>query len=404
MDHKEGPPPEIVIIRRGGRGHDEGHNGGAWKIAYADFMTAMMALFLVMWLISASDEKTLSQVATYFNPVPLTDRTTTEKGVHDLQQGGTGKDADKQPPKSQELDGNAPPRNAFGRRSSTDEGLFSDPYDVLAKLASKASKVPLPMSGGGIRQDGDARAAGGEAFRDPFDPDFRYNSTAEDAKSRDIKPKYDPSADVGGSGQQSVADGSAGAQAKNGKSLAKQEIEAKKAELAQATEKSKTGKDDAAAKEIAIEAKQIEGELKKTIGEAGLEKLPGITVEQTAEGVLISVTDQMNFEMFAISSAEPRPELVVVMEKLAKALSSQPGSLVIRGHTDGRPFRSKTYDNWRLSTARAQIAYYMLLRGGLEQRRVERIEGHADRSLKVAADPNAAQNRRIEILLRPAKT
>ena len=406
MDHKDGPPPEIVIIRRGGRGHDEGHHGGAWKIAYADFMTAMMALFLVMWLIGASDEKTIAQVATYFNPVPLTDRTTTEKGVQDRQQGGTGKDEDKQPKKSPQLEGNTLPKNALGRTGPTDEGLFSDPYDVLAKLASKASKVPLPTGGGGVRQDSDAKAASGDAYRDPFDPDFRFNSTTEDPKPSEIKPKYDPSTDVGGSGQQSTADGSTEGQVKGAKpgaqSAAKQEFEAKKAEAAQAAEQQKTGK-EAATKEIAIAAKQIEGELKKAIAEAGLAKTPEITVEQTPEGVLISITDQLNFEMFAVSSAEPRPELVVVMEKLGKALAAQPGSVVVRGHTDGRPFRSRTYDNWRLSTARAQIAYYMLVRGGLEQKRVERIEGHADRSLKVVADSNAAQNRRIEILLRPAK-
>ena len=406
MDHKDGPPPEIVIIRRGGKGHDDGHHGGAWKIAYADFMTAMMALFLVMWLIGASDEKTIAQVATYFNPVPLTDRTTTEKGIQDKQQGGTGKDADKTPPKTPELEGNTTKKNALGRTGPTDEGLFSDPYNVLTKLASKASKVPLPTSGGGVRQDSDAKAASGDAFRDPFDPDFRYNSTTEDAKSSEVKPKYDPSTDVGGSGQQSVAEGSGEAQVKGGKpgaqSAAKQEFEAKKAEAAQAAELQKAGKDPA--REMAIEAKQIEGEMKKSLAEAGLANMPEITVQQTPEGVLISITDRLNFEMFAVSSAEPRPELVVVMEKLGKALAAQPGTVIVRGHTDGRPFRSRTYDNWRLSTARAQITYYMLVRGGLEQKRVERIEGHADRSLKVAADPNAAPNRRIEILLRPVKT
>ncbi len=150
MDHKDGPPPEIVIIRRGGRGHDDGHHGGAWKIAYADFMTAMMALFLVMWLIGASDEKTIAQVASYFNPVPLTDRTTTEKGVQDLQQGGTGKDEDKKPPKTTELEGNMSPKNALGKREPTDESLFADPYNVLTKLASKAVKVPLPAGSGAV--------------------------------------------------------------------------------------------------------------------------------------------------------------------------------------------------------------------------------------------------------------
>lgn len=412
MDHNgEGPPPEIVIIRRGGRGHDEGHHGGAWKIAYADFMTAMMALFLVMWLIGASDEKTIAQVATYFNPVPLTDRSTTEKGIQDRQQGGTGKDVDKQPPKKTELEGNTAPKNAFGKKTPTDEGLFSDPYEVLSKLASKASKLPLPAGGAGIRDKNDARAAGGEAFRDPFDPEFRFNSTTDDSKISDIKPKYDQSTDVGGSGQQGAGDVAGDSRAKGGQPkgplTAKEQFESDKAEAAKAEAANKppiAEQAAASAAEIAAEAKTIEAELKKALSAAGLAKLPGINVEQTPDGVLISITDKLNFEMFAISSAEPRPELVVVMENLAKALADQPGSIVLRGHTDGRPFRSKTYDNWRLSSARAQVAYYMLVRGGLDQQRVERIEGYADRALKVASDPNAAQNRRIEILLRPAKT
>jgi chemotaxis protein MotB len=44
----------------------------------------------------------------------------------------------------------------------------------------------------------------------------------------------------------------------------------------------------------------------------------------------------------------------------------------------------------------------MLIRGGIDEKRVERVEGHADRSLRIAGDPEAAQNRRIEILLRKA--
>jgi chemotaxis protein MotB len=46
----------------------------------------------------------------------------------------------------------------------------------------------------------------------------------------------------------------------------------------------------------------------------------------------------------------------------------------------------------------------MLMRGGLDKQRFERIEGYADREPKIPSDPNAAQNRRIEILLRPVKT
>ena len=55
--------PIIVIKKKGGHG---GHHGGAWKVAYADFVTAMMALFIVLWLTSQSDP-VKKAVAGYFN-------------------------------------------------------------------------------------------------------------------------------------------------------------------------------------------------------------------------------------------------------------------------------------------------------------------------------------------------
>jgi chemotaxis protein MotB len=128
--------------------------------------------------------------------------------------------------------------------------------------------------------------------------------------------------------------------------------------------------------------------------------LEGISVTATDEGIVISVTDQLEFGMFEIGSAVPRRELVLAMEKISKAISAHKGSLVISGHTDGRPFKSETYDNWRLSTARAHSAYYMLVRGGLDERRVREVAGYADRKLKEPAEPLAAANRRIEILLK----
>src|SRR6202167_194357 len=55
--------PIIVIKKNGGHG---GHHGGAWKVAYADFVTAMMSLFIVLWLMNTS-EKVKQAVAGYFN-------------------------------------------------------------------------------------------------------------------------------------------------------------------------------------------------------------------------------------------------------------------------------------------------------------------------------------------------
>jgi chemotaxis protein MotB len=57
------PQPIIIIKKKGGHG---GHHGGAWKVAYADFVTAMMSLFIVLWLMGSS-EKVKHAVAGYFN-------------------------------------------------------------------------------------------------------------------------------------------------------------------------------------------------------------------------------------------------------------------------------------------------------------------------------------------------
>jgi chemotaxis protein MotB len=58
--------PIIIIKKYKKKGHG-GHHGGAWKIAYADFVTAMMAFFLLMWLLSYTDPGTKAGIADYFN-------------------------------------------------------------------------------------------------------------------------------------------------------------------------------------------------------------------------------------------------------------------------------------------------------------------------------------------------
>jgi len=55
----------IIIIKKKG-GHDA-HHGGAWKVAYADFVTAMMSLFIVLWLMSSTSKQTQEVIAGYFN-------------------------------------------------------------------------------------------------------------------------------------------------------------------------------------------------------------------------------------------------------------------------------------------------------------------------------------------------
>ena len=127
---------------------------------------------------------------------------------------------------------------------------------------------------------------------------------------------------------------------------------------------------------------------------------PVAEVRETNEGLLVSLTDDVNYGMFANGSAEPTSGLVRALDKITPLISQNRGQVIVRGHTDNRAYRTSDYDNWRLSTARAHMAYHMLIRGGLDAARIERIEGYADRRPKDPNDPSAAQNRRIELLIR----
>src|ERR1700753_4054632 len=69
---KDGGGATIIVkrVKKGG----EGHHGGAWKVAYADFVTAMMAFFLLLWLLNAVTEQQLNGVADYFTPIAASTR------------------------------------------------------------------------------------------------------------------------------------------------------------------------------------------------------------------------------------------------------------------------------------------------------------------------------------------
>ncbi|WP_443970480.1 flagellar motor protein MotB [Sphingobium sp. CR28] len=62
------PEPRPIIVKKIIDGGHGGHHGGAWKVAYADFVTAMMAFFLLMWLLGATTEKQRKGLADYFTP------------------------------------------------------------------------------------------------------------------------------------------------------------------------------------------------------------------------------------------------------------------------------------------------------------------------------------------------
>jgi len=75
---KRGDKATIIIRRE--EVVEGGHHGGAWKVAYADFVTAMMAFFLLMWLLNATTEEQRRGLADYFSPNNVMARTTSGFG------------------------------------------------------------------------------------------------------------------------------------------------------------------------------------------------------------------------------------------------------------------------------------------------------------------------------------
>ncbi|WP_068078122.1 flagellar motor protein MotB [Novosphingobium lentum] len=89
---KNAPPPAPIIVKKvtivAG-----GHHGGAWKVAYADFVTAMMAFFLLLWLLGATTEKQRKGIADYFTPT-LVKMRQNSAGSNGLLGGSSITDAD----------------------------------------------------------------------------------------------------------------------------------------------------------------------------------------------------------------------------------------------------------------------------------------------------------------------
>jgi chemotaxis protein MotB len=413
---------ELVIIKRS-RGGSHDHHGGAWKIAFADFMTAMMALFLVLWLVNATNTKTKASLARYFNPVDLVDMSTRKRGLHDPHAGpetdGTAdgasfpKSADKAAkkkgsesgfedgaagPSDSKINQDAVARTVEPPPTHSEEALFRDPYAVLAEIAASGSSGQAASGEQLDQQDNDSSGLTTDTYADPFKPVASAAATpqpapqAAPAQTADVSASNAPvpSPDDKSAPVAPVPDASHSGAIIVSAANAPAKTDAKKQQALSATQA------------LALKLQQ---EIAKLIGPAGKDAAkPAIEVKAVDEGVLISLTDQADFAMFAIGSAEPQPKTVHIMDKVARALKSLSGDLVIGGFTDGRPYRTGVYDNWRLSTARAQMAYYMLVRGGVDQKRIVRIEGYADRRLKVPSKPLADENRRIEIFLKEAKS
>lgn len=399
---------EIIIVRRSGA-HEDEHHGGVWKIAFADFMTALMAFFLVMWLINASNEQTKKAVASYFNPIKLMDTTSNPKGVKNPKYGITQEEAEEEESTTVNSSEKATITSEELQKKFNEQALFVDPYAVLSEIAGALSESDGDSNQtlGEVSQDtSQLGISDGASFQDPFDPSSwsmspglpkdSFSQFAE-AIDKDVfrdelqkeKPKTETQEDEEVSKNNLVKNLEITSKSGNGEETVSDEQSKSKLDKLKEEKKKK-------ARNLANELKS---ELAELVAKRDL-KLLDLNVLYDEDGATIIISDKSKSGMFSIGSARPSPELVRAMEKVGLVIGKRNGPIEVIGHTDARKYQSGDYDNWRLSTARAHMAHYMLVRGGLDEARIEEIVGRAAVDLLVPEEPYAAANRRIEVILK----
>jgi chemotaxis protein MotB len=332
-DKKERP---IVVKREevvGGGGH-----GGAWKVAYADFVTAMMAFFLVMWLLNTTTPEQRKGLADYFSP----------NNALNLGHSGSGK--------------------PFGGKTPFEQGeLVSD--------QGAQTVQPGMMPSNPDADDDDADATTPKPADQPVPTAVQADKGRQDSGS--ATASVGQAARPGAAVQVvAVTTPAAGAAAEAARQAEQQRQE--RQTFAQAAEQIRQAvRDDPNLAELARQ----------------------LVIDQTPEGLRIQILDADRQPMFATGSAALNERARALVLKIAPVLMRLPNGLSIAGHTDAAPYHGTDRTNWDLSSERANATRRLLTEAGLPEARLRSVTGNADRSLLLPADPLAAANRRIAIVV-----
>lgn len=272
MVDKASTDAQPIIIKRKKVVQGDGHHGGAWKVAYADFVTAMMAFFLLMWLLNATTEEQRKGIADYFNPTIPVSRIS-----------GGGSDG---------LNGSS---------------MFTE--DTYAKMGT-----------GGTR-------------------DVTIDT-----------PKKEASATAA----------------------------------------------DASAEEVAENLQNLRAEL----NEDAKQLSEHLMIKMSPEGMVLEIIDSDSSPLFMVGSSNPTPLLQDLLTSISGSLDAFRNDIKIVGHTDSLQYRlDANYDNWNLSTDRANMIRKLLLENGMRPSRLKEVSGRADTDPLAPDDPSASQNRRISIVI-----
>ncbi len=132
-----------------------------------------------------------------------------------------------------------------------------------------------------------------------------------------------------------------------------------------------------------------------------LDKLKNqIEITVTAEGLRIELMESAKGTFFELGSAKPTPALRDLLSVLSVELGKLPNKISIEGHTDSMAYtQAKGYDNWDLSTDRANEARRLMQAEGIRMDQIAQVRGFADRQPRLPAHPEDPSNRRVTLIV-----
>jgi chemotaxis protein MotB len=383
--------PRPIIIKRI-ENVEGGHHGGAWKVAYADFVTAMMAFFLLMWLLNATTDAQKRGIADYFSPISAL---TTGKS-------GTGKPFGGKTPQSEgamvsDLGALSLLQQVKQQNHSSDDD--DPPEDTQQQRTADAGK-----GAGAEDSDNPGRGPTGEALQG--------SAKAGDQSSGKA---------LAGNSEAPPADGTAAVQLGAIPLGGMQAVAAQKTATTESTPQSgqavantppspEAGQPQAPG---SAAAQPMTAQQEKTILQNAADQIrqavasdPSLadvakqmTIDVTPDGLRIQLLDEEKRSMFQLGSARFNERARSLLQKVAPTLTKLTEDIAITGHTDAAPFPGIGRTNWELSTERAMSTRLLLAQSGLPDTRFRSVSGNADRDLLLPQDPLSPANRRIAIVL-----
>ncbi|MSO88451.1 MAG: chemotaxis protein MotB [Rhodospirillaceae bacterium] len=342
----QGAAVVIKKVKKGG--HGGGHHGGAWKVAYADFVTAMMAFFLLLWLLNVTTEEQKNGISNYFSPETVSKSTSGSGGL---------------------LGGMFVSRTG-GMTSATGATGQNMPLAPPAQV-----DVEWEHDDGKFQSVGD-----GDGSNQRENPQ-RDMQTAQQQQQRQRQPN-----------QPSAKERLQTALERDKQTTQDVQIEKlteRQAEKLLAERENKLFKDT---ENMLRQAIQDIPELKNLA--------ENLVIDRTPEGLRIQIVDQEKVSMFPLGSTQPAPQTRALLGQVARIVARLPNKISVTGHTDALPYANpQGYSNWELSTDRANSSRRALVDAGVPTSKFERVVGKAERDPLITENAFDPRNRRISILI-----